>query len=1052
MRKLVLLALCISMAISQVWSQATRTVTGKVTDDQGNPLAAAVVQAKGNGKIGTTTATDGTFKLTVPQNVTTLVISSIGFNSMEISIANQTSVTARLVSNGGNNLDEVVVTVPYGTIKKTAFTGSENTITAKQIEKQQVTSVTKALEGLAPGVMTTNGGGAPGSNAGVVLRGFSSVTQGSDPLYVLNGVPYDGALSAIAPEDIESVTLLKDATASALYGSRAAGGVIMIQTKTGKKGRPSVNVRVTQGVMTRGIPEYDRLGPKEYYEMMWEATRNAFAYGATNTPMAQAGVLASQQLTDNNHLVYNAYNVPGASLVDPVTGKLNGNAQLLWNESWEDALFRAANRTNATLSISGANDKTNYYISAGYLKEQGTMKNTDYTRYNFRGNINTAATNWMNAGLTIDGAYYDRNDVINGGTATSNPFYYSRYMGPIYPVYRHDLTTGAFIDSAGQHLLDWGIPTQMGARPYAANSNLLGTLQLDKRQAHVINANASPYVEVKFLKDFTLRTNLGATVTENNGISYQNSQYGDAANVSGRGTVSYSRTFSFTINQLLNWNHQFGNHTVKLLAGHESYKYKTSQLSATKTGYAFPGFTDLDNAGTTEGTPSSSTDVATIESYFGQGNYEYKGKYLLNANYRRDGTSRFDPSVRWGNFYSAGAGWRISREDFMKNIAWVNDLKLKASYGQVGNQNIADYYNYIDYYYANGYGQYSPSTLSANPELKWEKSIKFNVGADFSLFKSRLQGSIEYFRNTNSDLLMLVAYAPSVGGASGGFQNIYRNIGGSRNTGVELQLGYNAIRKRNFDWRIDLNLTHLKNVITGTYPNAEKTGGFVSGNKKIGTGFDQFQFWLKEYAGVDASSGEALYYKDVLDANGKATGARVLTNNISQASFYRMGSAIPKFNGGLTNSFRYKNFDLSVLTTFAYGGKFYDGNYAGLMHSGSYGTAWSTDILQRWQKPGDITNVPKVQNGVANQDGASSRFLFDGSYLNIKNITLTYNLPAYVANRLHVAGVQVFGNVDNAYLFTAKKGMDPQRDFGGNSNATYPPFRTVTFGLNVSLQ
>jgi TonB-linked SusC/RagA family outer membrane protein len=1052
MRKLVLLALCISMAIGQVWSQATRTVTGKVTDDQGNPLAAAVVQAKGNGKIGTTTATDGTFKLSVPQNVTTLVISSIGYNPMEISIANQTSVTARLVSNGGNNLDEVVVTVPYGTVKKTAFTGSENTITAKQIEKQQVTSVTKALEGLAPGIMATNGGGAPGSNASIVLRGFSSVTQGSDPLYVLNGVPYDGSLSALSPEDIESVTLLKDATASALYGSRAAGGVIMIQTKTGKKGRPSVNAKITQGVLTRGIPEYDRLAPKEYYEMMWEATRNSFVYGSTPVSPAQAGILASQQLTDASHLVYNAYNVPGATLVDPVTGKLNGNAQLLWNESWEDALFRAANRTNASLSISGANDKTNYYISGGYLNEQGIMRNTDYKRYNFRMSVNTAATNWLNAGFTMDGAYYDRNDVINGGTATSNPFYYTREMGPIYPVYRHNLTTGAFIDSAGQHLLDWGIPGQMGARPYAANSNLLGTLQLDKRQAHVFNGNAQPYVEIKFLKDFSLKSNLGVTLTENNGLSYQNSQYGDAANVLGRGTVSATRVFSFTINQLLNWNHQFGNHTVRALAGHESYKYRSSQVSATKTGYAFPGFTELDNAGTTEGTPSSSTDVQTIESYFGQVNYEYQNRYLLNVNYRRDGTSRFAPDVRWGNFYSAGAGWRISRENFMKNITWVNDLKLRTSYGQVGNQSIANFYNYTDWFYANGLGQYNNSTLNANPELQWETSIKFNVGADFTLFKNRLQGTIEYFRNTNKNLLMLVTYAISPGGASGGYQNIYRNIGGSRNTGIEIQLGYNAVRRRNFDWRIDVNFSHIKNVVTGTYPAAEKTGGFISGTKKISTGFDQFSFWLREYAGVDAATGEALWYRDVLDANGKATGERALTSNINNASFYRMGSAIPKFNGGLTNSFRYRNFDLSVLLTFAYGGKFYDGNYASIMHSGSYGIAWSTDILNRWQRPGDITNVPKVQNGVANQDGVSSRYLFDASYLNIKNITLSYTLPASTAKRLHVAGLQVFGNVDNAYLFTAKKGMDPQRDFSGTSNATYPPFRTVSFGLNVNLQ
>jgi TonB-linked SusC/RagA family outer membrane protein len=1050
MRKLVLLALCISLAISQIWAQATRTVTGKVTDAQGNPVAAAAVQAKGT-RIGTTTASDGTFKLNVPQNVTRLVISSLGFVEQEVAIGSQANITVSMVASTDPSLSEVVVTVPYGTIKKTSFTGSEATISSKQIEKQQVSSVLKAIEGLAPGVMATNGGGAPGSGAAILLRGFSSVTGGTAPLFVLNGVPYYGNINAISPDDIESLTILKDATASALYGSRASGGVVMITTKSGKKGRPSVTARVTQGYMTRGIPEYDRVGSKEYYELMWEATRNAFQFGQNQT-QAQAGVMASQQLTDANHLVYNAYNVPGASLVDPVTGKLNPSAQLLWNDSWEDALFRTAPRTNATLSVAGANDKTNYYLSAGYLSEDGIMKFTDFKRYNFRANVNTAATDWMNAGIVIDGTYSTNTGVLSSGSFTSNPFYYSRNMGPIYPIWQRNTTTGAFVKDpvTGENMLDWGVPTQMGARPYAANSNLLGSLALDERSTKTINANAQPYVEIKFLKDFTLRTNLSITVNEDDNTTFQNGQYGDAQNVFGRSTKSFTRLVSITANQLLNWNHVFGKHTVRALGGHESWKWKENQISATKTGFSFPGFTDLDNAGTIEGAPSSTTDVTTIESYFTQVNYEYNDRYLLNLNYRRDGSSRFNPDVRWGNFYSAGAGWRISREEFMKNVSWINDLKLKASYGEVGNQNTG-FYNYKDYLYANGFGQYVGITTKANPSLIWESSVKFNVGIDFALLKNRLQGTIEYFRNTNKDLIFNVGLSDSWGQSVGGFLNQDQNIGSSRNTGVELQLGYNAIRKRNFDWRIDLNLTHLKNKVVSTYPAADATGGFVSGTKKISAGYDQQSFWLKEFAGVDASTGEALYYKDVLGTDGKATGERVLTNNISLASFYRMGTAIPKFNGGLSNSFRYKNFDLSILTTFAYGGKFYDGNYSGIMHSGAYGTAWHSDIQQRWQKPGDVTNVPKLQNGVAQQDGQSSRFLFDASYLNIKNITLSYTLSAAVAKRLHVANLQIFGNVDNAYLFTAKKGMDPQRSFTGTSDASYVPFRTVTFGINVNL-
>jgi TonB-linked SusC/RagA family outer membrane protein len=1035
MRKLVLLALCISLAVSQLWAQATRTVTGKVTDASGNPVTAAAVQVKGNTKVGTTTANDGSFSLNVPQNATALIISSLNYATQEISIAGKNNVAVQLVSVVGTDIGEVVVTVPYGTVKKTAFTGSEATITSKQIQNQQVSSVLKAIEGLAPGVMATNGGGAPGSGASIVLRGFASITGNVAPLYVLNGTPYFGDINAISPDDIESVTLLKDATATALFGSRASGGVIMITTKTGKKGRPAVSARVTQGYMSRGIPEYDKLGEKDYLEIMWEATRNAFQYGQ-NMTAAQAGVLASQQLTDQNHLVYNPYNMSGANLVDPVTGKLNPNAQLLWNDSWEDVLFRTAPRTNATVSVSGASDKASYYISGNYLSEDGIMKFTNFKRYSFRADVRVQATDYLNAGVMLDGAYKTGTSVINGGTATSNPFYYSRQMGPLYPVWQRNLTTGAFtLDAAGNRMLDWGVPTQMGTRPYAPNSNLLGSLELDQRNVKTVNSNIQPYVEVKFLKDFTLRTNLAVTVTEDDGLTYQNSQYGDAQNVLGRATKSFNRDLSITANQLLNWGKSFGKHEVKALVGHESWKYTTTQINATKTGFSFPGFTDLDNAGTTEGTPSSTTDYLSLESYFGQVNYTYNDRYLLNVNARRDGSSRLHPDVRWGNFFSAGAGWIVSQEDFMKNVNWINTLKLKTSYGEIGNERSTGTYNYKNYLYANGLGQYLPSQKLANPTLIWETSVKFNVGVDFALFKNRLQGTIEYFRNTNKDLIFEVILPVAGGlGTANQRQTQDLNIGSSRNVGVELQLGYNAVRKRNFDWRIDLNFTHFKNKIIKMYPAVDATGGIVSGTKKLTSGYDQFSFWLKEFSGVDASTGEALYYKDVLGTDGKPTGERVLTNNYSLASFYRFGSALPDFNGGLTNSFRYKNFDLSVLLTFAYGGQFYDGNYAGIMNSSApYGTAYHTDILMRWQKPGDVTNVPKVQNGVAQQDGTSSRFLMDASYLNIKNITLSYSLPANVAKRLHVASLQVFGNVDNAHLFTAKKGMDPQRDFSGTS-------------------
>ncbi|MGV3530680.1 MAG: SusC/RagA family TonB-linked outer membrane protein [Flavisolibacter sp.] len=1048
MRRILMFMLGLLMISSQLLAQ-NRTITGRVTDAQGAPVANASVTVKGTA-IGTATSSNGSFTLSVPTTATTLVISSVGYTAQEVPLTSATNYAINMMASD-ETMTSVVVTVPYGTIRKTAFTGSENTITASQIQKQQVTSVTRALEGLVPGIIATNGGGAPGTGASVLIRGVGSVNASSAPLYVLNGVPYDGSISAIATDDIESVTVLKDASAAALYGSRAANGVIMITTKKGRKGRANVGATIRQGFMTRGIPEYDRVGPQEYYELFWEAYRNQYiSQGATP---ANAGIQASNVLTTDNGLVYNAYNVPGDQLVDPATGKLNPNAKLLWNESWEDALFRVANRTNANFNVSGAGDKSDYYLSGGYLNEEGIVKFSGYDRFNLRLNVNTAATSWLNTGINLDGAVSKRRDVPSGGTATTNPFYYTRQMGPIYPVYQHDKTTGAFIPDTvnGGNMLDWGTVDQMGTRPYAGRSNLLGSLNLDDRSRNILNGNANAFAEILFLKDFAFKSTLGVNYFTNNITSYQNNQYGDAApspgqNDGGRSTKTFDRQFSLTANEVLSWTRRFDMHNLRALVGHENYKYQYSFVSANSSGFLFPGQTEITN-GTGPFSPASSgTDNHRIESFFGNVNYDYNQKYLLSASYRTDGSSRFRDDVRWGNFWSAGIGWRLSQEDFLKNVGWINELKLKASYGEQGNENIGQYYPYRSYYYAQGNGTYSAPSRPVNPDLLWETNATTNVGVDFALFRNRLTGTLEAFNRQSDNLLFDVPLPTSTG-----YGSVWQNIGSMKNYGVELQLGYLPVRSTNFDWRIDLNLTHFKNEITKLPPNQEENG-IVTGTKKLLVGHSIYDFWLRDFAGVDAATGDALYYKDIMDANGKPTGEREITNVYNNGTYYYHGSALPDISGGLSNSFRYKNFDLSFLLNFAYGGLFYDSNYAGIMHRGSAGTAWSADILQRWQKPGDVTVVPRLQAAIAGQDGASSRWLVDGSYLNIKNVTLSYTLPSNLANRLYLAGAQVFANVDNAYLFTAKKGLDPQRSFTGTADATYTPYRTVSFGLSVNLK
>jgi TonB-linked SusC/RagA family outer membrane protein len=1027
-----------------------RTITGQVLDAQNTGIPNVSVSVKGSA-IGTSTGADGRFSLSVPSTARTLLVSSVGFQSQEVEIGNRTTIDITLASNE-QQMSEVIVTVPYGTIRKTAFTGSETTVTSKSISKQQVTSVTKALEGLVSGVITTNGGGSPGSGANILIRGVGSINASSAPLYVLNGVPYDGSISAISTDDIESVTVLKDAAAAALYGSRAANGVVMITTKKGRRGKTVATATLRQGFMSRGIPEYDRVGPQEYYELFWESYRNSYIAQGQNP--TQAGISASNVLTGPNGLVYNAYNVPGNQVVDPATGKLNPNAKLLWNDSWEDALFRTALRTNANFNISGGGDKSTYYLSAGYLNEEGILRFSGYKRYNLRMNVDAAATDWLNTGVNIDGAFARRDDVPSGGTATTNPFYYTRQMGPIYPVWQRNPTTGEkILDASGNPALDWGTVDQMGTRPYAGRSNLLGSLDLDERSSNITNANANTYAEIKFLRNFSLKATLGLNYYESGNTSYQNNQFGDAApspgqNNGGRSTKTFDRQLSLTGNQVLNYTRDFGSHNVRALAGHENYRYRYEFVSANAFGFLFPGRTDLTDGIGPFNPASSGVDNHRIESYFTSLNYSYNQKYQASFSYRTDGSSRFAEDVRWGNFYSAGVSWRLTQEDFMKNINWLNELKLRASYGEQGNENIGLYYQYGNYYGAGTNGTqvtYTAPTRPANTELQWETNKTINVGLDFAMLRNRLQGTIEYFNRESDNLLFDVPLPISVGYAS-----VWQNIGTMKNYGVEMQLGYTAIQSRNFNWRVDLNLTHFRNKITKLPPNQAKNG-IVTGTKKLFEGRGIYDFWLREYAGVDAANGDALYYMDVTDTDGKVTG-RKLTNVYNNGTFYFHGSALPDITGGLTNSFNYKNFELSILTTFAYGGLFYDSNYGGIMHRGDAGTAWHADILNRWQKPGDVTNVPRLENALGGQDGASTRWLVDGSYINIKNVTLSYALPSNLANRLRMGGTSIFANVDNAYLFTAKKGLDPQRAFTGTADASYVPFRTFTVGLNITLQ
>ena len=1036
------------MLIGSAYAQDKR-ITGRVTAaDNGEALAGVSVSAVGS-NVSTQTNDLGEFVILAPASSNSLRFTILGFGTQTVSATTAGTVNVSLV-RAAQDIEEVMVQVPYGTVRKTAFVGSETTVGSKTFEQQRPASFTRALEGIVPGLVSTNGGGAPGTNASVLVRGIGSISAGSGPLYVLDGVVYSGSNVSISTDDIESVTVLKDASSTALYGARGANGVIMITTKRGRAGAPRVNANVRTGFQNRGIPEYDRVNQQQYYELMWEATRNRLTGGDPSLITDAINQQASAALIPG--LVYNSTNVPNNQVVLP-TGQFNPAASLLWEDNWEDVLIQSPLRQDYNVNAAGGNDQGNYLLSLGYLNEPGVAKFSKYDRFTGRVRAEAKPKDWLTTGVSIDGALGYYADVPTGGTSTTNPFYFSRQMGPIYPVWQRDAQGTILIDpSTGEQVLDWGVPAQYGTRPYAGNSNLLGSLELDDRSSMVGNINANTFFDFKFLNDFTFRTTLGGTYYNSYGTTYQNSQFGDAQNVAGRSTKSNNRQLSFTWNQVLSYNKVVGEHSIDVVLGHENYRYQQDFASATKTGFPFPGTTELDAAATISGVRSYQHNHR-IEGYFSNLQYQFRDRYMFSANIRTDGNSRFYPggteysNAQWGQFWSVGAGWRVSEENFMNDVLWVNELKLKASYGELGNESLSRYYAWQSLYglgWNNGDAPGAIITSLPNEELSWEKNGNLNAGVDFVLFNNRLTGTVEWYKKTTLDMLFSVPLP-----ASTGISSISRNIGNMENSGFDVSLGYNAVRTADVDWRIDLNFTRFQNKIT-KLPE-ENPDGIVSGSHKLEEGKDRYRFWLREYAGVDPANGDALYYRDVLDGNGDPTGERTTTNNITQGTYYHHGSAIPDFTTGIGSSLRYKGLELYVLVNWNQGGYFYDGNYASLMHVGSYGTHWHADILNRWQKPGDITEVPRVQNALANQSGASTRFLYDATNVNIKNISLTYSLPRTLLNNADIASLKIFGSVDNALLFSDRKGMDPQRAFGGTSDWSYVPVRTFTFGVSLGL-
>lgn len=1049
MRKGLLSFVLVLLTISMAWSQ-TRIITGKVvSDDEPDGLPGVNVVVRGT-TTGVITDLDGEYSIAVQGDNATLVFSFIGYTTKQEVVGNRSIINVTL-NPDTQNLEEVIITA-YGTADKGNFTGSAIALKSDQIANRPINNVANAIEGQVAGVITTSASGQPGSTPGIRIRGIGSVNASSSPLYVVDGVPFDGNLSNLNPEDIEDMTILKDASSAALYGSRAANGVIMITTKRGKKSRSNFNFKAQHGTASRALPEYDRVGADDYYVLQWEALRNSrLTAGIEPGPAAE---FASNQLI--NVLGYNVYNVPNNQIVG-LDGRLNPNAvNNFVGLNWWDEMQRVGQRSEYNMTYSGANDKSDFYTSINYLNEDGYILKSDFRRFTGRLNVNTQATDWLKTGINIAATRSEGNNARTGGSSSFvNPFFTARAVGPIYPIYAQNMQTGGFVlDPDGNRIYDTGDLVQFGL-PFRGAGSFPGRhviqetlLNDDLFDRAAISTRA--YIEASFLKNFTFRMNVANDFTALLNTGYDNTIVGDGA-PAGRSRRTNNRTDSFTINQLLTYSKTFDEkHFVEVLVGHETYDYRFQTQFISKQDQVLQGNTEPDNF-VTINSASGRFDRETIESYLSRANYVFDDKYSFSASLRRDGSSRFAPQTRWGTFYSVGAAWSIDKEDFFSSN-FFQMLKLRAAYGEVGNNGILsgesqNFYASQALYDLGFNNANEPGILQAslsNPELKWETNATWDIGLDFAI-ANKFSGSLEYFNRQSADLLFNVPLSLTTG-----ITSITRNTGTMQNQGIEFNIAGDVYKRGNFTWNVNFNIS--------TYTNRFKELPFdelITGTKKLVVGRGIFDFWLRDWWGVDPQTGEGLYRVDEYDENNAAhriIGSDTLTSVINQARFHFNGTAVPDFFGGINNSFRYKNWSASILLSYSVGGQFYDGTYASLMSADPNGRASHVDLLNRWQQPGDITGVPRMDVTTAAQsDGASDRWLVDASYLNIRSVNLSYTFDKSTLERLKIKGATVYLAGENLGWWSQRRGMFVSGTFSGTSSNVFTPARNFTLGVNLNL-
>jgi len=1012
MSKIRLLLLGFVLFAAQIVSAQTREVTGKVTDAGGAPLSNVSVTAKGS-RNGTATAADGTFKLSVEANTKTLVISAIGFESVDVAITGA-PLSISLKASDSRSMDEVIV-VGYGTKIKKDLTGNIARIKGSEVANTPVANFTQAIQGRAAGVFVESQSGKVGEGIKVRIRGSGSISASNAPLYVVDGVPINSdpnsgnSLADINFNDIETFDILKDASAAAIYGSRAANGVVLITTKKGRAGKTNMNVNFQYGT-NKPTGYRNFLDAKQYVDLLREAAINSDIIEGVD-PLDPAQYSGSWlQFAENRLTRY--------------SGHSNWRT-LETNTNWEKLAFQEDAKTKLVdISAAGGSDKTRFFISGGFNDQDGILFGNNFQRLSARFNLDHDASNRVKIGFNMSVARTVANRV-----ADDNEFYTPMQivaLAPITPV--RDLQ-GVYYD-----------------RPTTTYYNPLIELEDSRYESTTFRNIGGFYFNYKFAPSLVFKSEFGLDVQNQSDDRFFGNRTIIGQSTNGYGEATWFRRVNYNTNNYLNFTKVLKNiHDIDATAGMSFQSFTTDQSFVSGEDFPVNALKKLASAGRITG-GSTSTSESAILSYFARANYKLMNKYLVSLSGRVDGSSRFGKENKYGFFPAASAGWILSQENFLNTVKWLSFLKLRASYGLTGNDAGFGDFAQLGLWGAAKYNNVSglvPTQL-ANPELKWEKSAQTDIGIDFGLFNNRISGEIDYYVRDTRDLI----YNVPVPGTSG-FSTQTVNIGSMQNKGVEFVLNSVNVNTKAFKWNSSFNLSKNTNKVTKL--DGDQT--LIPGNdgrymnslivaEAIGV------FYGPKFAGADPANGDALYFLP----DGKNT-----TNDYNDAGDFVVGNPNPDWIGGLNNNFSYKGIELSVLFQGVFGNQVMNGAGGFMSASFDWFDNQTVDQVNRWQKAGDITNVPQLRLGYGNGIGASSRYVEDASYVRLKNITLAYNVDSKLLNKLKIRSARIYLTGVNLATFTKYTGWDPEvntdyragnRNQGGDFYAA-PQIKSMTFGINL---